>query len=147
MLIVIMTMAFVTAVVSANAQTHSGNLRANVPFDFIIGDKTMAAGEYGVSQITQQADGIVVRSALNGKGAIRLTNGVRANETPAQSKLVFHRYGEKFYLAQIWTAGNSEGRELLKSGSEKALERELSASQNLAANAKPETVVVIASLQ
>jgi hypothetical protein len=52
MLVIIMTMAFLTAVISANAQTRGGNLRADVPFDFIVGDKTMAAGQYGVSQIT-----------------------------------------------------------------------------------------------
>jgi hypothetical protein len=147
MLVIIMTMALITAVVSANAQTRGRSLEANVPFDFIVGDQTMAAGQYSISQITQQADDIAVRSAASSANAIRLTNGVEADETPKQSKLVFHQYGDKFYLAQIWTVANREGRELLKSRSEKTLERELSASQGLAANAKQETVIVIASLQ
>lgn len=148
MLVTIMAMALVTAVVSANAQTSGQNLRADVPFDFVVGDKTMTAGEFSVRSITQQSDaGIAVRSADSSQSAIRLSESVQAAKAPQQSMLVFHRYGDKYYLAQIWTAGKSEGRELLKSKSERALERETAASQNLASNAKPEIVTVIASLQ
>lgn len=38
MFVVIMMMAFVTAVVSANAQSKGQTLSANVPFDFMVGD-------------------------------------------------------------------------------------------------------------
>jgi len=38
---------------------------------------------------------------------------------------VFHRYGNTYFLSQIWMAGESTGRELLKTREERALEREL----------------------
>jgi hypothetical protein len=33
--------------------------------------------------------------------------------------LVFHRYGSQYFLAQVWSAGNSEGRELPRSRAER----------------------------
>ncbi len=35
-----------------------------------------------------------------------------ANRRKAQktTKLVFHRYGDQYFLAQIWTAGNDRGQ-------------------------------------
>jgi hypothetical protein len=32
-----------------------------------------------------------------------------------KTKLVFHRYGDRYFLAQVWTAGSDQGRELPKS--------------------------------
>lgn len=147
MLIVITTLAFVTAM-AADAQTKGRQLSANVPFDFVVGDKEMAAGQYRIGRITQESDtGIVVRSADRSRNAIRLTNSVQLEQAAKQSTLVFHRYGDKYYLAQIWTAGNQEGRELLKSKGERALEREISASEELASTVKRETVTIVASLE
>jgi hypothetical protein len=139
-------LAFVTAL-AADAQTQGRQLSANVPFDFIVGDKAMSAGQYRIGRITREADGaIVVSSADSGSNAMRLTNVVQAEKAAKQSTLVFHRYGDKYYLAQIWTAGNREGRELLKSKSQRALERQ-SASEELASNVKRETVTIVASME
>ncbi len=147
MLVVITTLAFVTAL-AADAQTQGRQLSANVPFDFVVGDKAMPAGQYRIGRITREADGaIVVSSADSSSNAMRLTNVVQGEQAAKQSTLVFHRYGDKYYLAQIWTAGNQEGRELLKSKSQRTLERHLSASEELASNVKRETVTIIASLE
>jgi hypothetical protein len=148
MLIAIITMAFVTAVVSANAQTSRQKLTANVPFNFSVGDKEMNAGDIRVGNITEASDsGIVVRNADDNQNAIRLTNTLQSAKAQEQTRLVFHRYGDKYYLAQIWTAGSRTGRELVKSKSERALEREMAASQDLASTTKQETVTIVASLQ
>jgi hypothetical protein len=48
---------------------------------------------------------------------------VRASETQEEAKLVFHKYGEQYFLSQVWEAGESAGRALIKSKSERALER------------------------
>ena len=49
------------------------------------------------------------------------SNAVVANEIQTQSKLVFNRYGDHYFLSQVWTAGNSRGRQLLKSGREREM--------------------------
>jgi hypothetical protein len=147
MLIGITTLAFVTAMVS-NAQTKGQRLAVNVPFDFVVGDRTMTAGHYRVGRITQESDaGILMRSTDSAQNAIRLTNSIQDERARRQSMLVFRRHGDRYYLAQIWTEGKQEGRELVKSKSERAFERELAASPELASTVKQETVTVIASVE
>ena len=147
MLVSIIALAFLTAVVS-NAQARSEKLRANIPFDFVVGDKTLAAGEYTVGKITgSSSDGIVVRSTDGRHNTIRLTNTVQASAPKERAQLTFQRYGESYFLAQIWTPGLAEGREMVKSNAERAAAREMAknpASNNLA---KAETVTIYAELQ
>jgi hypothetical protein len=125
MLVSIITLAFMTAVVS-NAQSGAQKLRANIPFDFAVGDKTLAAGEYVVGQIsTQDNSATAVRSLSGGSSAINLTSTVQANAPRNRGMLMFHRVGSSYYLAQIWTPGSAQGREILKGKAEKSAEREL----------------------
>ena len=54
MLVSIIALAFMTALVS-NAQSSRESIRASVPFDFQVGDKTLTAGKYIVATITSSA--------------------------------------------------------------------------------------------
>lgn len=38
---------------------------------------------------------------------------VRDSETQEKGKLIFHKYGDQYFLSQIWTPGSQSGRELL----------------------------------
>jgi hypothetical protein len=55
-------------------------------------------------------------------------------EAPSQTKLVFRRYGDRYFLYQIWVEGNNRGRELPMTPLEK----------ELASNARPTLVAVLA---
>ena len=147
MLVSIIALAFMTAVVS-NAQSQSTQLRANIPFDFVVGDQTLAAGEYMIGQATLSAtDAIKLRSTDSHQNAIRFTNTVEGNTPKGRGMLVFHRYGENYYLAEIWTPGSAEGRQLLKSKAEKATERELAKNPKSGEVARNfETVTVYATI-
>src|SRR5918911_4970691 len=92
MLVSIIALAFMTAVVS-NAQARGHQLRADIPFDFVVGGKTLAAGEYSVGQITQGNLAIVVRSTDGKQSAVRLTNAIQAPAPKSRGMLTFHRYG------------------------------------------------------
>jgi len=63
-------------------------------------------------------------------------------KAPDHGSLSFDRAGDKYYLRQIWTAGNSTGLECPKSRAEKealvATNRETPTSVELAFNAPPE---------
>jgi hypothetical protein len=138
MLFSIIVLAYVTAIAS-NAQSLGLRLKAHIPFDFVVGDKTLAAGEYMVDQLTTTSNaGISLRSRDGNYKAVRLTTPVEANAKMQKTTLTFRRYGDTYYLAQVWLAGSSEGRELLKSKAERAADREL------AQNSKPEIVTIAA---
>jgi hypothetical protein len=128
---------FVLAVLllATSARAQQNGVKADVPFDFVVGNRAYPAGEY------------ILRAALNDGGIIRIENMNEVSAAFAQSnscskatpspetKLVFHRMGGHYFLYQLWTAGNSTGREFPKG------RIEIQLAQN---HEKPEVVMVAA---
>jgi hypothetical protein len=133
------------AVTLAGAAVYAnpaGPVRANIPFDFSVGNKTLPAGVYTFAPTTTPAL-LLIRREDGRTGALIQTQGVQARREQAQTKLVFRRYGDHYFLAQLWTAGDSNGLELWKSRTERDLIK--SRSNYLAKNAvEPEVVCIVA---
>lgn len=120
--LVALGLLFVT--VSAHAQTV--NVKANIPFDFVVNQQTMPKGEYTVESLgTPNSGSLLIRSADGGARIFIVGHSCEALDAPSTSKMVFHRYGERYFLAQVWTSGNSLGRELSQSRREKELAKAL----------------------
>jgi hypothetical protein len=148
MLVVVTVFALAAAVVSANAQ--SAKVRANIPFEFSIGYKPMPAGEYTVQQVSQGSSGLMIRSTDGKRAAIRLSDDTgRSKNNNTKARLVFHRYGERYFLAEVWNGFNTTGRHLLKSKEESAIEKELASIPSTGDSAKNtyETVEILAALR
>jgi len=129
---VLISGVFAISVVSANAQ--SMRVAAQIPFDFVVGSKALPAGEYTVNTITDGGAALQIRNADGSESAIRLTNSIAAKPKKSQSRshLVFHRYGQTYFLAEVWREGDSGGRQLLPSKKERSMKRELGAlAQNM----------------
>ena len=141
MVVLTVALAFAAAVISANAQ--SKKLAADIPFDFTVGSRTMTSGEYSVSSITNDGAGLVIRSDDTGQSVIRLSNPIEPQGNKTQARLVFHRYGQRYFLAEVWEGGKSEGRQLVESREERAIRHE---SDRLARNTY-ETVELLATLR
>ena len=146
MLILIVALAFVTAVASANGQSQ--RVKADIPFEFAVGDKLLPAGEYTVKSATAAGEALTIRSENAKSSAMRLTNAIEDQRNRGQVKLVFHRYGERCFLAEVWT-GESSGRELIESKQERAIERELASisAKSDSAQVKHERVEILGTLQ
>jgi hypothetical protein len=131
------------AVASIHAQSNQG-LVARIPFEFAFGHQTLPAGTYSVKTFMANGALFEVRNEMGGHRALTYTIGVEANRTPEQSMLVFHRYGDKYFLFQIWSAGEIVGRELSKSRAERTIERNLSKNSAKREQAKntPELQIV-----
>ena len=145
MFMLIVALAFVTAVVSANGQSH--RVKADIPFEFTVGDKALPAGEYAIRSATTGGEAMMIRSEDAKSVALRLTNAIADKRNVGQVQLVFHRYGERYFLAEVWTG--ESGRELLKSRQERAIERELASIPAKAgsAQARYERVEILATIQ
>ena len=129
----------VTMAVAANAQIAGrSQMRANIPFEFNVGDKTLPAGEYRVAQVNASSDQVILQisSTAGGRTAMLQMNWVKAKQANG-SMLVFHRYGDKYFLAQTWIDGESDGLAAPKSRTERVTQRELAAMK-----AQTETVQV-----
>ena len=142
MLALLLTLALATTVATASGQNQSA-VKANVLFEFIVGDKALNAGEYSVSAIGIGHDALAIQGINANDNAVRLVN-TTTRSAEKSTKLVFHRYGNTFFLSEVWTAGEVQGRQLLKSRQERAIERELS---QIAGNrtSKYQEVVILAS--
>lgn len=106
---------------TAIAQSSTIHEVANVPFDFRSGSHLMPAGKY---EITKLSDHILL---------LRGTDQDRSQVVPAfdaismkvqdHGKLVFHRYGNQYFLYQVWSQGRSEGFQVPKGHTEKEMLR------------------------
>jgi len=114
----IFTVAALTA--SAAFAQSSTRVQANVPFDFIVGNRTLPAGEYKVMS-QGPAPGTVMIQAADGKGAvILLALPLYSVVERHGGKLVFHRYSDTYFLSEIWGPGN-EGRRIRTTSREREL--------------------------
>ncbi|MEP6911846.1 MAG: hypothetical protein ABI923_03775 [bacterium] len=145
MLTLLVAVALAGAVVSANAQSTS--IKANIPFEFVVGDKTLPAGAYSVTTANAAFDALRIQSADGKNSAVRLS-GPTEQKNKSRARMVFHRYGHNYFLAEVWNGG-SNGRELAKSKQERAIERELASipSKSDLASSTYETIVVVAVLR
>jgi len=98
--------------ISAYAQTV--NLKADVPFNFIVSGATLPAGEYTIQGLGD-GNAMSIRSSDNKEKRLAMSHRCESLKTAERTKLVFHRYGDRYFLAQIWVAGNNSGSELPKS--------------------------------
>ena len=96
-------------------QTTSQKLmKVNVPFAFGVENDSLPAGEYLVFAVTPERSIRIV--STDGKhSAIVKTLPNYASLPSENSRLVFHRYGNEYFLAQVWTAGQNVGRNPLSS--------------------------------
>jgi hypothetical protein len=94
-----------------------GPIPVTVPFDFTIGSKSLAAGEYRVREEPQHVLSIL---SVKGNAAMMvMTHAAEPNKTPGQVQLTFNQYGDRYFLSQVSYSGR--GWELSKSPVEKEL--------------------------
>ena len=121
----------------------SGSVSANIPFDFLVGGKEFKAGRYSVSRLlaSSSSDTLIIRSADNSEAANFNVNIV-SGKGESQARLIFRRYGNQYFLAQVFDGQSREGFGLMKSKAEReAAKKRDTITQNVAG---PDVVTVVA---
>jgi len=77
---------------------QSTGVRANVPFDFTVGNKLLPAGTYTIKEQSNHV--ILITNHDKPIAALSLVNG-DSNRSPNGGKLKFHRYGNQYFLSEI----------------------------------------------
>ena len=97
------------AVVGVQAQAPS-KVEVNIPFEFSAGTKTLQPGVYSIKRLS--GNYLALRNA-DGKSAVILNAQINLTSTDPNSaeRVVFKKYGEQYYLSQIWLTVDT-GREL-----------------------------------
>jgi len=102
-------------------------VRVNVPFAFSVNNQVLPAGSYEIVQ-NDNTSMLTIRNQSDRKSTIFSVNTADERRVPAAAKLVFNRYGDQYFLSQVWT--RDSGRDVRKSRSEREAARQ--ASKNLA---------------
>jgi hypothetical protein len=111
---------------AASSAFAQSEVRANIPFAFVVNKTTLPAGNYSIDRAGMTSDAVVIRG-LDGKTSqLAGTMSRGASKISDRTKLVFHRYGDRYFLSQIWVEGNVHMRELAKSKLESEVALDLS---------------------
>jgi hypothetical protein len=98
----------------------SQRLVVQVPFGFHVGPSVLPSGEYTVD--THAAPGMMlVRSADSKSSAMLITIRVETQSTASKGRLIFHKYGDEYFLSQVWNPGSNTGSELPQSRREREI--------------------------
>lgn len=138
---VVVTLCVISALSIAGFAGLDRSLKANIPFDFMVAGKKLAAGEYTVER--EAVRGALVIRNWETKKAVAAIAHDSEKGVNGKARLVFHRYGNQYFLARV--IGETMGTELPTSGAER--EAAKAGNDHLAMNgAAPEIITVLASV-
>ena len=106
----------------ASAQID-GDLDAEIPFQFHVGTRELPAGKYRIHLDEASLRIMEITSADGSASALFQVQESDAKSAPARSELIFNKYGDNYFLAELYDEGNPSGSELIESRYEKQLSK------------------------
>jgi hypothetical protein len=101
-----------------------GELGADIPFQFHVGTRELPAGRYRVHVLDEASARIMeITSADGSTSALFEVQESDAKSAPAQSELIFNKYGDDYFLSQLYDQGEPSGSELIESRYEKQISK------------------------
>jgi hypothetical protein len=93
-------------------------ITAYVPFNFYAGATVMPQGAYRVDEVGKS--GVVALNTMHAAKAIT-THHLIGKSVEEPPRMVFHRYGDTYFLAEVWAGDGSNGHALKLSPREKEI--------------------------
>ena len=123
--------AFAVATPMVHAQTI---MKANVPFAFSVGQQQLPAGAYAVREL---GGATLIENKDGNEKSLTMYQSAGPSKAD-ETKLVFHKIGDHYFLYQIWSSVRGQGQELPES----KLEKKMAASNAGIGGGGVETVIV-----
>ncbi|MCI0665649.1 MAG: hypothetical protein L0220_31720 [Acidobacteria bacterium] len=120
----------------------NGRVKADIPFDFMVGGKVFKAGSYTVDRVSNNIGTLVIRGVDNNEAASFNVNGL-SDKGEEGARLVFRRYGEQYFLAQIYDGVSGTGSQLMKSKAEREVAKKRDIITQNVVNPKVVTVAAV----
>lgn len=122
----------------AAAQSASPRIVAQVPFDFMVSNKTIPAGEIVLKSDNPEKSLWLVQNRDAKTGLFSLASVTDQTTDAANTVLTFHRYGNQYFLSEIKVEGTNVSYDLPETKAE---------SEIRARNLTPTDSKVVASLK
>lgn len=119
---------------ASHAQDLEGAVIVNVPFAFQNGSQHLSAGLYTISISYQNIASIRGES----RSGLAMTGSDEDRQPSKTTRVVFLKYGDQYFLHQIWVAGETSHAYFLESKKERL---------ETSANRTAPTSVVVAALE
>jgi len=125
--LVVMSVMFNAA--GAYAQSYA---KADVPFAFNVGAAQLPAGTYDVKTLSQGGNQIMIQNEETRAVAVSIAR--REDPRNAESKLVFDRIGNQYFLTEVWRGFDAGGLIVSTSKHEQELKKELQLARGTSSN-------------
>jgi hypothetical protein len=127
--------AFAFVLTATVAKAQSTDTITKVPFTFNVGASVLPPDTYRVSQFGGHTDVFMISGVRHSAILLSQPDGSTTDDNP---RLVFHRYGDSYFLREVRLAGN-RGFSLPETRQER------DAQERIAARSTPEVIVVLAN--
>lgn len=132
-LIVVTLVVMLSGMGAAQLDSRS-KIAVQVPFEFVVANKVVPAGEWVVQIAIEEGNVLDIRNAHTNAGVFSTSSRTEAKQPASHYALVFKRYGDRYFLSGISLQGSRVGYRLRESKAEAELR-----AQN--ASATEETVL------
>ncbi|MGI8838016.1 MAG: hypothetical protein ACR2H4_15455 [Pyrinomonadaceae bacterium] len=125
--LVLIAIAAFTTVLTTNAFGQAGKTAdAHVKFDFQIGGRIYPAGNYRIESMSRQSDNILRIRSLGGANKSQIIVTTLSNAGKGQTpRLVFQKYGETYFLSDIFLDTEQWGYSIRPSRRQRESEKNL----------------------
>jgi hypothetical protein len=103
--LVVVTLVVLSGMAAAQL-IGSTKIVAQVPFEFMVANKTVPAGEYVVQAFTMDGNTLVIRNAEAKVGLVSTSSQTEGKQEASHYALVFRHYGDRYFLSGIKLEGS-----------------------------------------
>jgi len=115
--------ALTTAAPALHAQLNRSGAKVNVPFAFEVDRTHLPAGDYVITKMTDRT--FLIRG--NSAQALVTVDHKEGNGPTQLGKIVFVRYGDQYFMHELWNQGSSMYESFVESKDESRVRAEIAA--------------------
>jgi len=104
---------------TAAASAKTVHMRVIVPFNFIAAGTTLPAGEYDIQSFGTEGKLLSIHNRNSSAGILVFSNSCESLNASSHTKVVFHRFGDRYFLAELWVQGHNTGNQVAPASYEK----------------------------
>jgi hypothetical protein len=125
LLALFIALIFALAVHITKAQAQIiGDLEVNIPFQFHVGSSKLPAGKYIIHMLDDSDLKVMEISSADGStSALFNVQSAVANSASARNELIFNKYGNRYFLAELFDEDNPDGSRVVESRYEKRIDK------------------------
>jgi hypothetical protein len=116
--VLVMAIVFLPALLHAQMAIKTPLFRVDVPFAFMAAGVHLPAGYYLVSHVDPS---LILIETQDGKARALVHVAIENSNSSALTKLVFNKYGDHYFLAQVWTEQDQQVHHCTKCPAERQL--------------------------